>query len=345
LFAEGLAHELNTEQQHTLLDKLQHSMSDMGGLLNALLDMSKLDAGMVQAHTQAIDLHALLHGLQDAFAGQAQAKGIKLQLNLSHESCYVMSDKTLLNTILRNLLSNAIKYTEHGEVLVTYDIENKQCVLQVKDTGMGIDAAHLDQVFQPFFQAHNPERDRVQGLGLGLSIVARLCTLLKHECRIDSTVGKGSTFTLVLPLTDKQEKLSPQKEAIGFEQLHANILVIDDDAAILDGMRVMLEPWGCTVFTATCIADLEQVLGAKPMIDLVIADYRLPNHELGTDAVQRARELLGQPQLTGIIISGDTEEKRMQDVRASGFMMLHKPVRPAQMRSLIQRLVKVNKAD
>ncbi len=344
LFAEGLEHELNTEQQHELLEKLQHSMSDMGGLLNALLDMSKLDAGLVQAHTQAIDLHILLLDLEDEFSVQAEAKGIKLRLNLNHEPCYVMSDMVLLNTMLRNLLSNAIKYTEHGEVLVSYKIEDKQCILKVKDTGMGIDAQHLEQVFQPFFQAHNPERDREQGLGLGLSIVARLCTLLKHECHIDSTVGQGSTFTLILPLADKPAEHATQTSKVSVHQLDANILVIDDDAAILDGMRVMLEPWGCKVFTAASMADLEQALDAKPNIDLVIADYRLPNHELGTDAIQRARGLLGQPELVGIIVSGDTEEKRMKQVQDAGFMMLHKPVRPAQIRSLIQRLLKANKA-
>jgi CheY-like chemotaxis protein len=224
-------------------------------------------------------------------------------------------------------------------VQISYDVEKDQCILKVQDTGIGINAQHLEGVFQPLFQAHNPERDREQGLGLGLSIVTRLCALLKHKCLLDSILGQGSTFTLVLPLADKAKQVeSPQSHVLA-EQLQANILVIDDDEAILDGMRVMLEPWGCTVFTATCIADLEQVLSAKPSIDLVIADYRLPNHELGTDAIERAKMILGEPALLGVIISGDTEEKRMQQAQDSGFLMLHKPVRPAQIRSLIQRLL------
>jgi signal transduction histidine kinase len=338
LFAEGLAHELNTDKQHELLDKLQHSMIDMSGLLNALLDMSKLDAGLVQTHIQAVDLSALLHDLQDEFTTLAAAKGIALFVEYK-QPCFVMSDKVLLSTILRNLISNAIKYTAHGHVQITYDIEKHQCILKVQDTGIGIDTQHLKDVFQPFFQAHNPERDRARGLGLGLSIVSRLCALLKHKCLLDSILGQGSTFTLILPLADKAKQVEPPKPRVLAEQLQANILVIDDDEAILDGMRVMLEQWGCTVFTATCIADLEQVLSSKPSIDLVIADYRLPNHERGTDAIERAKTILGKPTLLGVIISGDTEEKRMQQAQDSGFIMLHKPVRPAQIRSLIQRLL------
>jgi len=347
LFADALEQEMTTGKQQLLLGKLRESMDSMGSLLNSLLNMSKLEAELIEVKPHALIPASIFAKMKDEFLQQAQEKGLEFQVatDAMQDSVYsIQSDDILLENILRNLLSNAIKYTDHGKIYLTCIKQGDACIISIEDTGIGIAEDEQGKVFDAFYQIDNPERDRSKGIGLGLSIVKRLCQLLDHHIEMHSAPGKGTRFEMTIPcvVTSEPQAYVPRiyTPSLKRGELTITILVIDDEKAIQDGMQAMLEPWGCHVLTCGSSEESIPLLQSNPDIDLVIADYRLRGGDLGTDAISSVREILGRPSLPSIIISGDTEPTRMQEMQKAGFEMLHKPVKPMQMRALIQHVMR-----
>jgi len=337
LFSDALEHQLEKPEQKALMLKIKESASAMNSLLYSLLDISKLDAGIVRVDKQAISLLDLISKVKQSLQHLADEKGIVLDINC--KACAVISDAVLLESVLQNLLSNAIKYTDQGSVMIRCETKGGMVHLQIKDTGVGISASDFEHVYDEFFQVDNPERDRKKGLGLGLAIVKRMCDLLEHGLQGTSTVGVGSTFSITMEAAEVdacQPLESPQVHA---GHLNATVLVIDDEETILEGMVKMLQPWGCHVLVAH---NLDEALlhNESDDIDIIIADYRLRDGELGTEVVKTLRGSSEKAYVPAIIVTGDTGPEQLADVKNAGFHVLHKPVAAVRMRALIQNLLK-----
>jgi len=344
LFADVLEQKLEDGEQQHLLSKMRASVGAMAGLLDSLLDISKLDAGLVHVERRSFALATLVSNLKEEFLPQANDKHLQFNISIDAvflESCVIDSDPALLGNILRNLLSNALKYTETGTITLNCERQDDHYALSVEDSGIGIATAEQEKVFDEFYQVANPERDRSKGIGLGLSIVKRTCKLLGHDLSFTSATGRGSCFTVCVPQGLKAEAIEAMP--VVSRKLDASIMVIDDDAAILEGMGKMLSAWGSSVYLAQSIKETNTLLADGLIPDVVVADYRLREHQTGVDAIRTVRETVGNPHLPGIIITGDTEPTRLQEMKEAGFEMLHKPVKPVRLRALVQFVLKQEK--
>jgi len=352
LFADALERRLKDPENVILMSKIRDSVSAVSSLLNSLLDISKLDAGVVRVDKRSFSLLPLFLRLEKDFQSSTEGTGLMFSVstmpkqhssqeeNRKHnESCMIKSDSILLENILRNLLSNALKYTEAGSISLGCVRQGEYYAITVEDTGMGIASDEQEKVFAEFYQVDNPERDQGKGIGLGLTIVRHLCQLLGHQMSMVSTLGEGTRFDIYVPVSKAVERTNTMP-IINDGQMNVTVLVIDDEQLILDGMTAMLTPWGCRVLVCQSADEALTRIEATPAIDMVITDYRLREDKLGSDAIQMIRETLNNPLLPAIIISGDTEPKRMQEMKESGVQTLHKPVKPVRMRALMQYVLK-----
>jgi len=335
-FLSALHPELRSDKGREIYSKLEKCTESINELLSSMLDVSKLDAQVVTLNNEAVCMDSLLKGLKQQFQMQADNKG----LTLVFDSCdrYVYSDAVLLRRVLSNLIVNAISYTKHGKVEVRVN-QDDGLLIEIADTGPGLTDHEQEYIFEEFYQLDNPERDKTKGLGLGLSIVKRLCLLMAIPMNLNSQKGQGSCFSLRLPMCDVPEavKEPPKIEARTITE-NKKILIIDDEVTIRESLSGLLSQWQCQVAAAESAEEACQILerdGYRP--DLIIADYRLREHKTGVEAINKVKQLMGNDQLPAIIISGDTEPSRLKEVASSGYELLHKPVKPAQLRMLIQR--------
>ena len=279
--------------------------------------------------------------MEATFAEAAREKG--LRLSVSSRRVRIRSDFILLERILLNLVSNAVRYTERGEIVIGCHRRGGRLWLDVQDSGPGIPEEQHRNIFREFYQLPGPGAGRRGGLGLGLAIVDRLCRLLDHVVEVVSTPGKGSRFSVSVPLAAERPELNdaPVLPARAADPVTGRlIVVIDDDALVLDGMRGILRSWGCNVVgaasDAVALAALRET-GRRP--DAIVSDYRLADGRTGIDAIERLRGTLGTA-IPAFLISGDTSPERLRDARASGYHLLHKPVPPMALRAMLNRLLK-----
>jgi two-component system, sensor histidine kinase len=326
-------------EREDIFGKVDKSLGSLSSLFYSLLDISKLDAGVIEPMVGDFYIDELVAGILTESESSASAKG--LDLRQFGKQLAVSSDPLLLTRIVRNLVANAINYSLQGGVLVSFRRRQERVLLQVWDTGVGIPADQLDDVFIEFKQLSNPHRDRAKGLGLGLAIVRRLCDLMGHQLQVTSRVDRGTVFSIELPLGDETACASLAGEAptLYSEQVEMTVMVIDDEFQILQAMSVLLEKWGCQVLLADCQQQaLELLASTSQLPDLIIADLRLRDNQTGIDAIEAIREASGT-WIPGVIITGDTSPDRIRLVQDSGHKILHKPIRPADLRSLIQELL------
>lgn len=337
LFAAALSMRPLDEGSRAITAQMNTAMQAVNSQLDALLDISKLDAGVVVVRWVDVRLDALLNRLSSDFAPLADSKRLRLLVQCP-SPCVVQSDALLLERVLRNLLDNAVKYTHEGSVLVQVDRRGGRFYVCVRDTGRGIDDADLDKIFEEFYQVGNPERDRMQGLGLGLSIVKRLDLLLGLDLSVQSSIGQGSEFTLSVPAADVTwpvEVPAPQPKREHLQGIE--VLVIDDEEAIREAMRTLLQGSGCRVRAVASTQEALHAVQTAP-VDVVLADYRLRGFDDGIHAISRLRQ--SQPGIQALLISGDTAPERLRDARAAGLRMLHKPVNPdALLAALVEAVV------
>ena len=302
----------------------------LSALVDSLLDISKLDAGVIKPKPQRFNVRGLIERIEADFRPAARAK--QLELRVKAIDAEVETDPVLLERILRNLVDNAIKYTARGGVTVSTELEADNVLLKVRDTGPGIAGKERERVFEEFYQIGNPERDRSQGLGLGLAIVRRLAVLLGTEIDLQSEPGRGACFAVRVACAGRRPAVygatSPASgEARRLEMLSgAHVLVVEDEPAIRVGMRTLLEAWGCHVTAASGYAEAEQLLEQHDLgFDLIVADFRLRQHEDGIQTVRKLRERLGE-EVPAVLVSGDTAPERLLEAQRSGLPLLHKPV-------------------
>ncbi len=343
LFFGELSNRVYNPETAKVIGQIEDSITAINSMLNALLDISKLDAGVVQPNIETVELGELLLRLQTEFHVIALENHNKLHTRPT--PLVVKSDPVLLESMLRNLLGNAARYTEHGKILLAARPRGEMCEIQIIDTGCGIPEDQLDEIFLEFHQLHNAARDRQKGLGLGLSIVKRLTKLLGHELKVKSQIGKGSCFCLVVPKAQQAEKQQASAIAmtnpylIGNRLAGCRILVLDDDALVLQGMRGLLTQWGCHVITASNQAQaLAQLTTNTQKLNLLIIDYRLGDTVSGLDVVNQLQTQLGY-KFAVLIVTGDTDPERLREANASGYPLLHKPVVAAKLRSRLLSLV------
>jgi signal transduction histidine kinase len=338
LFASALAELKHPPRIRLLIDNVDASLRAVEDLLGTLLDISKLDAGAVKPEVAAFPITALIGALATELKVQARDCGLALR----YVPCgaVVRSDIRLLRRILQNFLTNAIRYTASGGVLLGCRRCGDALRIEVWDTGQGIPPDKLEAIFEEFHQLQPDKERRDRGVGLGLAIARRAAKMLDHPIHTRSIVGKGSMFAVTVPLGDRAKAVpAPAQPPPGRDLTGAVLLVLDDQPAILAGMRSLLSGWGCIAATAECgdqaIEGLEALSGGPAV---VIADYHLGADETGVTAITRIRAALGR-RIPGVIITADYTAATQALVRQEGFWLLKKPLNPAQLRALLSRLI------
>ncbi len=339
LLVGALSEKIYYPEVRRIVDNMQSSVRALDELFNALLDISKLDAGVVQPKPAGVAIQGLLDRIKADFGPVATEKNLRFSVRSC--SLTVHSDAILLQRILRNLVSNAVRYTRQGGVLVACRRRGARLRVEAWDTGPGIPERERDRVFDEFYQLENPERDRTKGLGLGLAIVRRLVSLLGCRLELRSRLGRGSVFVLDVPLSEALpatvEPLPPVKRSYSLSG--TRIVVIDDEGAIRESMQVLLSQWGCEVLTAGSGAEAAKLIEQGAMPELIVADYRLRENATGTQAIELMHRCAGRD-IPAILITGDTGPDRLREAQASGYRLLHKPVSPARLRSAIHAAIK-----
>ncbi len=327
-----LAKVVEGEKAKTLVTRLDETLGAMSGILNTLLDINQIEAGTVHAELVDFPVNDLLERLRDEFSYHAQAK--RLVLRVVPCSLVIRSDPRLLEQMLRNLLSNAVKYTRQGKVLLGCRRREGKLSIEVWDSGIGIPDAELQDIFEEYHQLDNPARERVLGLGLGLSIVQRLGNLLGHRVSVRSQPGKGSVFTIDLELppdgaVPRPEQTAEEVRETIFAGVHrtGSILVIEDDPAVCDLLEFALKTEGHQVITAPDGGKALALLAhGSQQPDLILADYNLPRGMNGIETIVKLREQLGR-QVPAIILTGDISTDAISNISRQDCIQLNKPVK------------------
>lgn len=337
-----LRDQIRHPDAHHIVEKIHASAQAMGSMFDSLLDISKFEAGVVTPHVQTFAIASLLDRLAATYETQAHEK--KLTLKIVPTRTQVTSDPALLERILGNLISNAIRYTEQGGVLVGCRRRGGNLVVQVWDTGIGIDETQHGNIFEEFFQLSNPERDRNKGLGLGLSIAKRSASLLGHNLTVCSIPGKGSVFSITLPIADANGKgnASATSTPAPSDMLaHTFVVVVDDSTENREAMEALLRHWGCHVVSAASIDDaLAALQDHLRTPDLIVSDYRLRDGADGVTAVQQIRQW-AEDDIPAIIVTGDMTIHGEQ-MRNADIGLLHKPVNALHLQQLAEKLLRAS---
>ncbi|MCR6630703.1 MAG: ATP-binding protein [Magnetospirillum sp.] len=317
LFAQVLASRLAGHPAEPVVAKMSGALDTFTDLLDSLLDISKLDAGLVVPDVRAHPVTAILQELADAYQPRMAAKGLRLKRHLT--DAWAMVDATLLRRIVSNLLDNALKYTPQGGVLLACHRVGEMVRIEVVDTGVGIPAEHLDAIFEEFVQVGEIGREHKQGMGLGLATVKRLANLLNYSLSVRSCPGHGSRFTVDIPPT--AARANPEA-APAADTIARRVLVVDDDSTIVEGMKALLEAAGYEVLTASQAEEALTLLQGERAPDAVVTDFRLGGAFTGIRLIEEARRRTGR-KLPGLVITGDTTVRPGAEIS-----VLHKPVPP-----------------
>jgi signal transduction histidine kinase/CheY-like chemotaxis protein len=340
MFVGALGNLPMSAESRRLVGQIEGSVESLDSLFNSILDVSRLDAGIVDVRQRAFAVQPMLERICSDQRPEAEEKGLALRLVPCR--AVVRTDPVLLERILRNLVSNAVRYTEAGRILVGCRRSDRLSV-EVWDSGPGISDEQQSLVFQEFYQVGNPERSRTRGLGLGLAIVRRLSNILEIPLTLRSQPGKGSVFKVSVALAPDHEMAQPVfEEAIPAAryQDQLSILVIDDDPEIQAAMRALLSDWGHSITVAGSGDEMIARLAEMPVRpDLIISDYRLRGGENGIDTIRRIRSQFSAD-TPALLITGDTAPDRLREAAASGCFLMHKPVSNARLRAAITNLTR-----
>lgn len=352
LFLGLLVNEPLSKHGRYLVDNIASAIGAMGQLFDALLNLSRLDAGVIEPRWQVFPINQLLDQIRSEYAPQAVQKGLTLRVRPCHAKVY--SDPVLLDRILRNLVSNAIVHTEKGRVLIGCRRFKDQLRIDVWNSGPGIPKNEQERIFWEFHQLGNPERDRSKGLGLGLAIVRRTAALLRHTLTLHSEEHHSTRFSLMVETSKASSKSDikaasrsaverynehlPRTDGVAHTKL---ILVVDDDTQNLTGLTMLFESWGHRVVAASSGHTLfEQILHLNERPALIVSDYRLRDHETGVHLIERLREDYNDPDLPALLVSGDTDPARLLEAAALGIPLMHKPVEVTALREKVTGLLR-----
>ncbi|WP_246024603.1 hybrid sensor histidine kinase/response regulator [Azospirillum ramasamyi] len=340
LLTSALAMRLGDHPASTLVGSLEASMDALCRLLDAILDISKLDAGTVSPSVQAVSLGAIFARLEEEYRLRAAEKGVAFRSVPTDVT--LNADPALLERIIRNLVENALRYTDRGRILLGCRRGSGVLRIQIFDTGIGIQPEHLERIFHEFYQVSNPARDRGKGLGLGLAIVERLARLLGYRVHVASRPNRGSCFTLEIPMPAlAAPAIAPAAAAA--EQApqpgRGIALVIDDDPLVREGLTLLIEDLGWRAIAADSAGHALHLLRMQPRPpDLVIADFRLEAGATGLQAIHAVEAALteqGHAAPLSVVLTGDTAPERIVDAEASGYRILHKPIAAKEVARLL----------
>ena len=341
LLQELLVQSVEGAKPQKLLARLSQTLGAMSGMLNALLDINQIEAGVVEADFSTFPIADVFDQLRDEFTYLAQTRS--LSLHILPSAAIVYSDPRLLQQMIRNLLGNAIKYTKKGKILLGCRLRGNAVLIEVWDTGIGIAANELHAIFDEFHQVDNAARERSRGLGLGLSIVQRLGRLLKHEIDVRSVPGKGSVFSitiaghhhtptkpLVAPIPASPVNASPRHRC--------KIVIVDDDPDVLDLLEQLLKADGHIIRVATGAASaLALIAGGAIRPEILLTDYNLPGDMDGLQLLARLRADLAA-ELPAIVLTGDISTESLSRIASQNCVQLSKPVKPKELTAAIERL-------
>ncbi len=338
LFLSALRQRESTPKKLEIIDDMGKSADALNGLFNSLLDVSRLDAEIIEFDPTHITARAMFDQLRAQFMQQTEEKGI--QLYVEPELHIFYSDTILLERVLRNLISNSVQYTSRGSItLRCQDHISGSKVVTLQDTGIGIPVEAADDVFSEYYQLNNPARDRRKGLGLGLAIVRRLCELMDMPLEMESVEGKGTLFRLIVPGGDPAQIPSIIQDQPAMRATGRRVMVIDDEVQVLQSTRHMLEGWGCEVMLAESARDALKMIALTDEIpELIMSDYRLGGQHKGVDAIEAIRESV-EFDVPAVIITGDNSPARLKEVKATGLQLLHKPVSPEELYRVMHELL------
>ena len=344
LFVAQLRGRTGVEDRKRIVAGIEAALSAMNELFNVLLDISKLDAGVMTPNITEFPMAHLFNRIETTFEGVAREKGLALRIVGS--SAWARSDFILLERIVLNLVSNAIRYTSTGGVLVGCRRRGDNVRIEVWDTGSGIPQDQHQHIFSEFYRLENPDRV-AGGLGLGLAIVDRLCRLLKHPIELRSTLAKGSCFAITVPSAHPSTEIVKPRGAIRSRISAPDkklIVVIDDDPLVLEGMGGLIRSWGCSVVTGdTDGAVLDGLAKYAGPPNVIISDYHLRNGKTGIEVITRLREALMAP-IPALLMSGDTNPEPLREAQTNGYALLHKPVDPSTLRFMLTRALRKPRA-
>ena len=330
--------EGDVAERRRIVSLIGGAIASMNQLFNALLDISKLDAGAVEPDLTAFPVEPLLRRIENMLAPDAKEKS--LRLHVMPCTAWVRSDRVLLERILLNLVSNAVRYTKRGGVLVGCRRRGNSLRIEVWDTGIGIADDQRQNIFREFYQVAG-DRAAGPGLGLGLAIVDRLCRLLQHPIELASAPGKGSRFSISVPqaparleLTDGDQLLRAAAQPFAGKFF----VLVDDDRLVLDGMSGLLRSWGGQVSASTSSAAAAAAVSAlaRPP-DLIISDYHFAHGETGLEVIENLRRTCNTP-IRALLITGDVSRDRRQEAEASGYDLLQKPVEAMKLRAALSAI-------
>jgi len=339
LFCAALDQRLQNVPEKPLVRNMMNAIEALESSFGAMLDISRLDAGIVKKAPHTFPIRDLFRRLYQHFGGDAESHDLSLRFRAAKRN--VVSDPQLLERVLANLVQNALRYTKQGGVLVAARRHPDGVSLEVWDTGVGIPEDKMEMIFREFYQVDNPERDRTRGLGMGLAIVQRLCSLLEHPLKVQSRPGHGSVFRVLVPAGDAGSIQAPALEADTLpprEVERVTVLLIDDERAIREATRELLRPMQVDVLVAATIAEaVELARQSTARIDIILSDWRLRGTENGVDAVRAVRAVCGAS-TPAVLITGDTTPELLKLAHESGLVILHKPLQPRELVRLVERL-------
>ncbi|TPI27733.1 response regulator [Mesorhizobium sp. B3-1-6] len=343
LSVSALAEVQASEEGRKLVRQVERSLETMEDLLRTLLDISKLDAGVVQPEVVDVSLEALFSSLRSDFLPEAEKKSLSLKFR--PVNVVVRSDRTLLRRILQNILSNALRYTRSGGVLVGTRHRGDIIRIDVADTGCGIPEDQREAVFEEFHRGTSTlnNAELAGGLGLGLAIVRRMAAALGHPITFSSKVGRGTIFHIDVPVgmatAEPAMAAADMERPRGYGLFGTRVLLVENDMEVLSAMTSLLERWQCLVRAATSTDDALDLLGDTAWVpDIIIADQHLDGGDLGTSTIAEVRDYLGRP-VPALIVTADGSEIVAKAARAAGIELMRKPLKPAQLRALLAHLL------
>ena len=313
---------------------MNQSLQSLSKQLDSLLDISKLDAGIVTPQLNNINLKTLLEHIKEQLQPRADEKGLALTLSCPN-SIAVNSDAILLQRIIENLVVNALKYCEQGSIDIIVKTDDTRVTIEIKDTGIGIEKDKQELIFEEFYQLNNPSRDRSKGLGLGLSIVKRLVELLNIGLDMHSEPGVGTEFSLTLKAASQiiMENNSPPT-TVDFSDI--NILVVDDEEEIRLAASIFLEEMHCKVQVAEGTSQAE-TMAKENRPDILITDFRLQGEDNGLKCIKAIRAIY--PNIPAVIITGDTAPDRLSEAHEADAKLLHKPIDTNELKQVINQVI------
>lgn len=339
LFISELSQQALDARSRQIVDRISASAGAMEQLLDSLLDISRLDAGVLTPAVRSFDPAPILMRIRDEQAPAADGRIIRLRLSAGRD--WVRSDPMLFERIIGNLVSNAVRHTHKGTILIACRRRGNRLRVEVRDNGPGIATESQQVIFQEFVQLDNPERARDKGLGLGLAIVRRLVDLLDHQLELRSAPGCGSVFALELPISPPETEHAAVEDARALGSLlGVRVAVVEDDPLVRDAMLGLLSAWGCELIIANNAEHLLEQLEDEPSLpEVLITDLRLGGTLDGIDLAQRLRAASPSQPPHVILISGDTAPEALARARSARLPLLHKPLRPAKLRALLHRML------